>query len=189
MGTVALLGACQTLPTSSKRPPTQGSVQREQQLNRLLTWRVKGALGIQSAQEGWTATFNWAQHGKAYQLQFFGPLGAGTFHIAGEPGKVTLTASGETNITAADPDTLLFRASGWRVPVSNIFYWVRGLPAPGPYSTYQLDGENHLHCLKQQGWTVYFERYQTVNGFTLPAKLVLERPPTTIRILLKGWEL
>lgn len=183
-----VLSACQTL-TSNTTTDTIGSFEaREKQLATLHTWKVKGALGIQRAQEGWSARFNWTQQANAYQLQFFGPLGAGTFRIEGQPGKVTLREGKDKTITAANPETLLIRASGWPMPISNLLYWVRGLPAPGPRGPYQLDSQNHLRRLTQEGWTVYFERYETLGAFTLPNKLVLEHSTTKIRILLKQWE-
>ncbi|MHA7840336.1 MAG: lipoprotein insertase outer membrane protein LolB [Gammaproteobacteria bacterium] len=186
LSSILLLSACQTLPTTTSTAP--GFTQQQKQLRALHAWKVKGALGIQQTQAGWSGTFNWIQKRDEYALQFFGPLGAGTFRIVGQPNKVTLMAGKDKTITAADPETLLFRASGWHMPISSIQYWIRGLPTPGPYSPHQLDAQNHLQQITQYGWTVYFERYQSVGAFSLPTKLVLERPPIKIRILLKKWE-
>src|SRR5690606_18888434 len=88
---------------------------------------------------------------------------------------------------AESAEDLLEQQIGWRLPVENLLWWVRGLPAPDSPSRLQLNPDSRLARLAQAGWTVEYSRYQEVEGVQLPQRLQLsghDMPPTMNRATL-----
>lgn len=77
---------------------------------------------------------------------------------------------------------------GWQVPVSNLQFWLRGLPALKPTpSQITRDDTGHLTSLQQQGWQVAYTDYQHFNGWWLPTRVTAQRGDLKIRVVIKQW--
>lgn len=162
--------------------------QRQAALTRVTAWQVKGAIGLQDAKQVQSASLQWQQSSvNTFAIRLFGPLGAGNTIIIGRPGQVTLTTSDKKTITATDGETLLRQQTGWQLPIDNIYYWARGLPAPGDSPRVQLDSASRLQSLQQAGWRIDYQRYSPVNGLELPGKIILTNGRMTIRLIINQW--
>ena len=51
------------------------------------------------------------------------------------------------------------------------------------------DEAGQLRRLEQSGWTINYQRYQVVDGISLPAKLRLAREDIAVRIVIDQWQL
>jgi outer membrane lipoprotein LolB len=138
--------------------------------------------------EGGTANLKWQQHQQDYSLLLYGPLGADAVKVSGQPGHVTLETADGKKFNASTPELLLAQQTGWQLPVSNLHYWIRGLPASGPRSM-QFDADHHLIHLNQSGWTIDYLRYSTVSQLDMPAKLTLENARIKVKIVINQWQL
>ena len=192
MGTLLLwLTGCATVSTPKNTPaqnPTQTWNDRVQTLSAIQTWDIKGLIAIRNnaKPDNVSANIQWQQSRKNYQLLLFGPLGAGAVTLKGSPQQVTLqTADGKT-FHAASAEALLAEQTNWHLPVSNLFYWVRGIPAPGPAKK-QLDNFHHLTLLQQQGWQIQYLDYTAVNQVDVPSKIILTNPDFYVKIIIKQW--
>lgn len=196
LATLALvLGACEAIPTQA--PQTLATEQswrvRQQVLSALGVWSLSGRIAIQTPAEGWHAALTWEQQGEAYAIQLSSPLGQGALQLNGDPAHVILrTSAGEDS--AQDPETLLERQLGWRLPVSGLRYWVLGLPDPNmPLEHQELDGQGRLIRIRQSGWDIEFRRYAAASRVDLPDKLFLNNanaePHLEVRIAVERWEL
>ena len=93
------------------------------------------------------------------------------------------------HVSARTPEALLQKEMGWSIPVRNMFYWMRGMSAPGPKHE-RFDKYGHLVALAQQGWGMQFFSYRTVEGFDLPSKIVMKHSGGLhITIVMKKWRL
>jgi outer membrane lipoprotein LolB len=153
------------------------------------SWEIRGALAAKNKSKGWSAAMHWAQNGpSSYQIRLMGPLGAGAVLINKKGGTITFQ-DGPKRITSTNADELLMQQTGVRLPVSNLYYWVRGLPAPGKVGSEQRDAANHLVMLRQSGYTVTFGNYTTVKGVALPGIVRLDGNGVMVKVVIKNWSI
>lgn len=151
------------------------------------SWEISGAMAAKNQNKAWSASLNWKQQGlNQYQIRLFGPLGSGTVMIE-KKGNVITYQDGPKKVSSGNPDELLYQQTGIRLPVSNLYYWVRGLTAPGSIQSVKYDQYNHLSTLKQAGYTINYTRYTSVNGIDLPSKINLFGHGVTIKVVIKKW--
>lgn len=155
----------------------------------LSSWELSGAIAARNQKKGWTASLNWLQQGaNQYQIRLFGPLGGGTVLIENNDGVVTYV-DGPKKITSRNADELLQKQTGIRLPVHSLYYWVRGLPAPGAVQSSQYDQDAHLVSLLQAGYTINYINYTSVNNVDLPSKVQLQGHGVVIKLIIKRWKI
>jgi len=178
------LAGCSTVPVT---PPLESSWStRESQLKHLKSWKLQGLVAVHSTQESGSASLTWEQHASNYTLSLFGPLGSNAVKIEGKPGLVTLQNSQGT-YSASNPEELLFNQLGWKLPISHLHYWIRGLPVPGVASDSKFDHYQRLTTLTQQDWHIEYKQYAVFEGLELPTKMVITYPQLHIKIIIYRW--
>ncbi|MCW8423326.1 lipoprotein insertase outer membrane protein LolB [Legionella anisa] len=161
--------------------------QRKAKIATVSSWEIRGSMAAKNKNKGWSAAMNWKQSGPgAYQIRLMGPLGAGTVLIDKKGNTITFQ-DGPKRITSHNPDQLLAEQTGIRLPVNNLYYWVRGLPAPGPVQAEKRDEYNHLVQLKQSGYTINFTKYTSVRGVDLPSMIRLEGNGVMVKVAIQNW--
>ena len=186
----SLITACATLPQANQAHNAALSwKQRQTALTALTAWTIQGALAIGTAHTSESASLYLRQHQHHYQIDLFGPLGIGRNSLQGKPGEVTLTTSQGQQLHASSPEQLLHDTLGWSLPVSNLYYWLRGLPAPGITRHIRFDAYHHIHQLKQQGWSITYQRYAAVQQHDLPTEILLRYEGLRIKIVISQWQL
>ncbi|TAL64669.1 MAG: outer membrane lipoprotein LolB [Legionella sp.] len=160
---------------------------REAQTATISSWNISGGIAAKNKTKGFTATINWAQSGpSAYQIRLVGPLGGGSVIINRSGGNVTYQ-DGPKKFSSNSAEELLLKHTGVRLPVSNLYYWVRGLPAPGGTPKEARDQYNHLVRLQQGGYTVNFTKFTSVNGVDLPSMIRLDGQGVMVKVVIKSW--
>src|SRR5687767_7278025 len=127
-----LLASCTTVQPPKELPKNQSVTwdNRVGVLSNIQKWNLKGLISIRSSAKNnsWSANWQWQQARKTYTISLFGPMGSGSVILNGTPGQVTLDTSDGKQFTAPSAEDLLAQQLGWRLPVSHLYYWVRGLP-------------------------------------------------------------
>lgn len=186
---ICLLTACAP-PRPAEEQPTNKIIplaERKAETATISSWEIKGAMAAKNKAKGWSATMNWVQHGPgSYQIRLMGPLGGGAVAINKSGGTVTFQDGPKTS-TSSNADELLLKQTGIRLPVNNLYYWVRGLPAPGGIQSEKHDQYNHLVQLKQSGYTIDFTKYTSVKGIDLPSMIRLEGNGIMVKVVIKNW--
>jgi outer membrane lipoprotein LolB len=189
IASVCCLTACAP-PRPAEEPPTNKVIPLEKRKTETATissWEIKGAMAAKSKAKGWSATLNWVQHGpNSYQIRLMGPLGGGTVLI-NKTGDTVSFQDGAKRSSSTNADKLLLKQTGIRLPVNNLYYWVRGLPAPGGKQSEQHDEYNHLTQLKQNGYTIDFTKYTSIKGIDLPSMIRLEGNGIMVKVVIKNW--
>ncbi|KTD22211.1 outer membrane lipoprotein LolB [Legionella lansingensis] len=153
------------------------------------SWEISGAMAARSKNKGWNASVNWMQRGLGqYQIRLFGPLGSGTVIINKQGGVVTYR-DGPKSASSSNADELLKKETGIRLPVNNLYYWVRGLPAPGNIQSAKRDSANHLLVLRQGGYTIEYGQYKTIGNVALPSLIRLQGNGVFIKFVIKRWKI
>lgn len=171
-------------PPENKPMPVE---EREAQTSVVSKWELNGAMAVKSPKKSFTATVNWLQRGSGtYQIRMFGPLGSGAIVIKKQGSSVTLQ-DGAKKFSSNSADKLFLQQTGVALPVSNLFYWVRGLAAPGGGASIKRDAYNHLSTLRQAGYSIQYLRFTSVNGTDLPSKIKLTGNGLSIKFIIKRW--
>jgi len=166
------------------RPPLPEGLLPMQDNVSLGNWQLSGKLGIRSEQQNQSAYLNWQQCGKSFDIRLSGPLGQGSARLQGSDKTVSLQTNDQLS-TASNAEQLLLQELGWSMPVSQLQYWVRGVPSPA--QGYRINKDNS--GFEQAGWQISYSELQQVNGLTLPARATAQHPRLKLILLLKNWQL
>ncbi len=181
-----LLNKAEKMSLENTQPATQKM--RASSSKKPNAWELSGVMAARNKQKSWTAQINWLQSGSsAYQIRLFGPIGSGTILISRQGGAVSFR-DGSKSATSKNADELLQQQTGIRLPVNNLYYWVRGLPAPGGISSEQRGSSNELLVLKQGGYTIEYPEYTQANSSILPRTIRLQGNGVSIKLVVKQWK-
>jgi len=180
---VLLVSACAVTPDTTA-PVDRDRHQRD--LQALSRWHLNGKLAIQSPTLRESGYVDWRQDGDTYRINLYGPLGSGSVELTGDDTSVRLRHRGEEQ-QARDPELLLYERTGLLLPVELLYYWVRGLPAPGVVRQQEAWDRGLLTSMRQAGWRVQFADYRPAYGLMLPARVTLEQAETRVVLLVKQW--
>lgn len=187
---LVLLTACtpfwQTKPVVPAEALWQQRVIELQQLDQ---WAFRGRTVIQQDGEGWNAGVSWQQDKDNFQIRLTGPFAQGAVELIGDASQVEMRTSDGETYQADTPEQLLEEVLGWRLPVSALRDWVRGLPYSGEEITLrEIDDKGHLLALNQAGWQVEFLRYVPFAGQQVPDKVFIKRDDLSVRLVISSWQ-
>lgn len=151
-------------------------------------WQISGKVGIRAPQDSGSGTLFWLQRQDYYDIRLSGPLGRGAARLTGREGDILLEVANQGRYQAASPEALLEEQLGWRLPVSHLLWWVRGLPAPATRSQLTLDADSRLARLEQDGWAIAYSNYRQQDGYWLPGRLRLSAQDLDITLVIKDWQ-
>ena len=169
MSFVFLLSSCAHPPEYA--PLTTPWPERQQQLSTLTEWQFRAHVIFKMPERKFSANVYWKQNADAYQVMLFGPLGFNAVNLDGDSNTVHLKDSHGHIYSANNPESLMQQQLGWSLPISSLYYWVRGLPAPGQITSVHYDAFHRIEILQQQGWEIYFIHYARVQLIELPQEI------------------
>lgn len=193
LGLLLWLAGC-SAPAIRQEPATDIDwPQQQKSLQAIHQWNILGRISVQTRDNGGQADFAWQQQNRQdYRIRLTAPLGAGTTWIKGSAEGVELiTPSGE-HVSNGDVDQLMMQVNGWPLPVSGLYYWVRGLPSPR--STYVVTRWHNPalpEVIEQDGWRIEFRSHHEVSGRWLPRKLFISRLDeleVDVRLIIRQWD-
>ena len=188
---IALLAGCAGI-TSHEAVQGKGDASKwrinKEQLASLDGWQINGKVGIRAPKDSGSGTLFWLQRQEYYDIRLSGPLGRGAARLTGRPGAVSLEVANQGRYDAPDPETLLKDQLGWKLPVSHLVWWVRGLPAPDSKSSLTLDADSRLSNLEQDGWQIEYLSYTEQNGYWLPERMKLHGQDLDVTLVIKDWQ-
>ena len=184
------LSACATTtPPSAPENQNQPWSMRAQTLSALTAWDIRAAIAFRTDSDAESANLDWQQNNQDYTMLVSGPLGTTAFKLTGSEQGITLDTAQGKHFSAPTPEALLLQQTGWQLPVSSLYYWIRGLPAPNLPAQKQFDAFHHLTQLQQANWTIHYLAYTSVNHLDLPSKITLSNPQhLQIKIVIHAWQ-
>nr|VFJ62123.1 MAG: outer membrane lipoprotein LolB [Candidatus Kentron sp. FW] len=164
--------------------------ERSRELAELREWSCVGRIAIRTDDGAWNLSMHWRQRDDDYRIRFNAPFALGSAEIVGNPGKVVLRTTDRGTFSAADPESLLFYAMGWRIPVSGLRSWILGIPEENEFiDKWEIDFSGRLKQLRQSGWEINYLGYRRIRALELPVRLELENPRFRARIQIIRWVL
>lgn len=182
-----LVSACNIAPRAEQNSDW---VRQRNQLQQLEAWQLSGRVNVRYDNESHTPRIQWTQEGVEYQIRLWGTFNAGNTMINGRPGYVTLENNGDT-LSATTPEDLILQQLGYELPVSQLNYWIKGLPAPDSEAELSFNELNQLTAIAQAGWDITFIDPRQYGAISLPRRVELRREKNDIwlRFIGLNWTL
>lgn len=184
---LALAGCASLAPPQPAAAPElyRQHMQRTAQIS---AFSVSGRMAVQTNQRGFSGSLRWQHTAQGDRLALFSPLGSQVADISSGNDSITLTTSDQKTYTAQDAETLLQRTMGWSLPLQGLGHWVLGRPAEGAFEAIAWDAEGRFTRLRQNGWDIEYPVYTSVDGISLPGKVLLKSPKLNLKLLVERWD-
>ncbi|MDZ7809043.1 MAG: 4-(cytidine 5'-diphospho)-2-C-methyl-D-erythritol kinase [Arhodomonas sp.] len=127
-------------------------------------WSLSGRAALRAGDEAATVSVSWRSDGERYRLTLNGPVGSGSVRLQGWDGRVILRTGDGRRSEADSARALLWRETGYDLPVAYLRWWVRALPAPGLGGEVALDAGDRPVRLHQAEWTITYDDYRRLEG-------------------------
>ena len=159
-------------------------------------WELRGRLAVRADERGGQASLSWKRAGAQHSIRLNGPLGRGVVRVTQDENGAQLQDAEQRVFQAANAEELLYRYTGWRLPITNLNYWVLGVPVPDLPASQELDDAGRLKTLRQQGWEVQYQDYVQFATQELPSRFTLtslpdqanpELPAVEVRLVIERW--
>ncbi len=191
---------CLSCAAPAPRPPA-GHLQqlwqaRESALLPIQHWELRGRLAVRADERGGQASITWQRDAARHGIRLNGPLGRGVVRVTQDETGAQLQDAEQRVLRAASAEELLYRYTGWRLPLTNLNFWVRGVPVPDLPASRELDAAGRLKTLRQQGWEVQYQDYVQSGNYELPSRLTLTtlpdqanvaQPAIEVRLVIDAW--
>ena len=192
-GLLGLLSACVSIrPRVDSIVAQANQSQRDQSVEAQTRFHLRGRIAIKNARNGGSGRFDWRQDGDQINFELSAPLSNQTWRLEGGPGNYTLTDSKGKPQHSDDARALIYAASGWTIPMQELRFWVRGARAESTDSSdapeLSFDASGRLSTLKQNGWTISYERYGDASNSALPVKLRAFKDDAQVKVIVQSWD-
>ena len=182
-GTLAVLVAgCATAPVST--PPAGRAVDPQT----LTQWTARGRIALSAQGEGGSGSFVWQQRSERTELAVRGPLGAGGLNIVTDGDTLQLEDGSGQALDGDAAQVALERRLGARLPLSELRYWMLGIPAPDALAPAQ-PATGPVAGFTQAGWVITYESFKAAGDWALPARLTATTGDARVRIVVDDWQL
>lgn len=157
------------------------------QVNKEDYWRARGKFSYRSDEVSESGNFDWRQEGDNYQLRLFGPLGMGSVRISGDTNLVRIKTR-DQDISSDQPLSLLYRMTGFEIPLNSMPMWLTGKPASLSPSNIILDDKDRIQSFTERTWLLNYGNYEEINNQQTPMNIRAVKGDVNLRMIIKAWE-
>ncbi len=183
-----VLNACTGVAVKEAGPGNKAAyLSRAAKLAAIPEWGFIGRISLDDGDRGGSGRLQWEVRPGNSELDFHGAMGRGAWHLRIGPEGAVLKEANGAEQTATGVNALIQDRIGWPIPVDALQWWVRGLAAPGAVENEKFDPEGLLLNLGQFGWSVDFDRYDSVAGAVLPVRLNARRDDYRVKLAIGRW--
>lgn len=158
-------------------------------------WQLYARIGLRSKDRSGSATLIWEEKPEQRNLRLLGPLGGGLILLQQDNMGVSIQDSKGKTWHAKNAGELIYRVTGWQIPVSGLRWWLLGMNEPGSQAEFSVDDSQRLISVHQDGWIVTFEKYSLFGDYELPTLIVVETEASLdderyirAKLIVKGWD-
>ena len=183
---LSLVAGCASLPPPVDAGSWSG---RRAELQALRVFSLDGRVAVAAADQAFSGGLAWRQDGAQAEVDLRGPFGGTAMSIRLDGTRMTVTDSKGTSITGDAARDYVASEFGAPLPVSELRYWLVGVPAPQLPFQETIGPDGRLSVLDQAGWQLRYSRYRTVGLLALPARIDIESPTARLRLVVSNWQL
>jgi outer membrane lipoprotein LolB len=183
---VGLMAGCAHQPSISPTLPVDSQV-HQQSLASYKNWTIQGKIGFKSPEKKQSASLRWLQTRKKYQLNLTSILGSSILSMQGDEQNVLLKV-GKDTYQDTDASFLIWRTTGWEIPVEHFPTWVKGAYRNQDHVVLSDQGwvtQLNPSCSNCEQWEIHYSAYQFVEKRWLPHKITLKNKMNNSQLLIK----
>lgn len=155
-------------------------------------FNILGRLAIQDEKQSFSGSFRWVHLAASDEILLFTPLGQAVAEITKDDGGVRLITSKMEGYYANDAETLTEQILGWRLPLDGLRYWIQGMHSPLSAAEKDLDRQNQVLAIRQDGWHIHYNNFiqTSLSPAPLPKNMNLfyENQNLKIRVIVDNWK-
>jgi outer membrane lipoprotein LolB len=183
---ILILAGCATYAPVQQRLTW---TQQQKKLANISSWQIDGGISFKYSNETTMANFVWQQTNDNYEITLYSLLDLFSMKLQGDENHVVFWKSATEQVEAKTPEKLMEKQLGWSLPLTNLRYWIRGLPAPNYSYQATFSNDQNLQTIEQQGWKISYQRFTQVGALNLPDKMLLRNGPIEVKIIIKNWQI
>lgn len=192
--TISVLAGCTSIP--AKKEALVDWKTRQAAFAQIDSWILHARIGMRSKHHSGSASLIWDETQRNRKLRLLGPLGGGVIYLQQDNTGVSLQDSKGKKWHANDASELIYRVTGWQIPVSGLRWWLLGITEPGSTAEYTLDESQRLLSVTQDGWKVTLDNYRLFGDYELPSSIVVETQASQdkdgyirAKLIVKDWKI
>lgn len=185
-----LSAGCRTVPPGVTAGPGADAPWPEQRaaLEKLDRYALNGRVAVAAQGQGFSASLRYQQRPQRSNLSLDGPLGIGGVRVEIEGEDIAIATSRGEKLDGQAARDELERRLGFQLPLTELRWWLLGIPAPGEASVNQDGGSGEIRDFTQNGWRVSINARAAGLGFALPQRLTAEREGARLKLLVENWQ-
>jgi outer membrane lipoprotein LolB len=189
MAALLLAAGCKTLPPSAEVGPGADAPWPAQRaaLEKLDRYALNGRVAVAAQGQGFSASLRYQQQPRSSNLALDGPLGIGGLRVDMQGEDIEISTSRGEKLDGQAARDELERRLGFQLPLTELRWWLLGIPAPGEASLNQDAGSGELRDFTQNGWHVSINSRAAGLGFALPQRLTAEREGARLKLFVEQW--
>ncbi len=160
---------------------------------RAVDFEAIGRVSVRNDRQRFSANVHWRHDGVEDTIILMSPLGQAIAEIKRDDVSASLVTSKQETFHARDVEALTIEILGWRLPLDGLQYWVRGENSPLSPASVDLDSEDRIVAIRQDGWEIdYLRYYDDVAKLTAavverPRVIQLQFEDLNLRLVIDNW--
>jgi len=153
-------------------------------------FELLGRVSVRNENQRFSGNVHWQHTIQEDTILLLSPLGQAVAEINKNDAGVSLVTSKQEAFYARDVEDLTAEILGWRLPLSGLQYWIQGQHSPLSAASVDLNGEDRIIAIRQDGWQVLFARYYTNlsdQASAHPRIIELQFEDLSIRMVIDNW--
>lgn len=163
-----------------------GLMQREQNLLAHRDWSLQGRMAISGPDDSGSGSLAWTQNGETFRFALTAPVSGKTWTLSGDDQHAELSGLRAQAVLGSSAAEILGRELGWKVPIAELAYWVRGIRAPGKAEV-DFTADGLPVEIRQAGWTIEFRDYESTHDPVLPRRIFASNGDYKVRLVIQRW--
>jgi len=179
--------SCTTIPHRENIEPQQAEQPPENLVGTQARWVINARISVSDGNDHGSGQMQWRQEGDKYEFNFRAPVTGKTWRLHGDANNAVLEGVKSMPMVGSNAEQLLQENLGWRVPMKELVFWVRGLQAPGSRADLTYNDQHLPKVLQQAGWKVEYKQYFTDKNPPLPRKVFASKKNYQVRLVIEQW--
>ncbi|MBL7002797.1 MAG: outer membrane lipoprotein LolB [Gammaproteobacteria bacterium] len=158
----------------------------------LKSWFIVSQVALLVDESSYFFTSRWMQDDERYHLRFEVGLAQGAIELKGQPQRAVLTLANQKQYKSSDPEQLIEKVAGYKIPVIGLKSWVRGIAHLNSQAEVSIQANGDTKKIIQDGWDIEYKKWETVSirdeRFRLPSDIRLNHGKVNIRFRPSQWQ-